>query len=114
MSQEKVAKYKEEKANRKEIMKKQKRARMLRNSIAGVVLVAVVGWVGYSGVAFYIENLPRPEVEVNYTAISNYNESLTADDSESEDVPEGEDVTESEGTSEEGTGESGDSTGAES
>ena len=72
MSQEKVAKYKEEKANRKEIMKKEKRARILRNSIAGVVCVAVIGWVGYSAVAFYLENRPRPEVDVNYTAVSDY------------------------------------------
>lgn len=72
MSQEKVAKYKEEKANRKEIMKKAKRARLIRNSIAGVVCVAVVGWVGYSGIAFYLDSRPRPEVEVNYTAVSDY------------------------------------------
>jgi hypothetical protein len=70
MSQEKVTKYKEAKANRKETMKKEKRARVLRNSIAGVILVAVVVWLGYSGVAFYIQNLPRPEAKVNYSAIS--------------------------------------------
>jgi hypothetical protein len=72
MSQEKVTKYKEAKANRKETMKKEKRARVLRNSIAGVILVAVVAWLGYSGVAFYIQNLPRPEAKVNYSAISDY------------------------------------------
>ena len=33
MSQEKVAKYKEQKANRKEIMKKEKRARIFRNAV---------------------------------------------------------------------------------
>ena len=72
MSQEKVTKYKEAKANRKETMKKEKRAKVLRNSIAGVILAAVVVWLGYSGVAFYIQNLPRPEAEVNYSAISDY------------------------------------------
>ena len=76
MSQEKVTRYKEEKANRKQTMKKQKRANIIRNTIAGVVLVAVVGWVGYSGVAFYLENRPRAEVDVDYTAISDYEELL--------------------------------------
>jgi len=65
MSQEKVNRYKEEKANRKETMKKQKRAGIIRNCIAGVVLVAAVAWVGYSGVTYYIAHRPRPEVEVN-------------------------------------------------
>lgn len=80
MSQEKVARYKEQKANRKEIMKKAKRAKILRNSIAGVVLAAVVGWVGYSAVAFYIDNLPRPSVDVDYNAISDYESSLSEEE----------------------------------
>ena len=37
MSQEKVAKYKEAKANRKQTMKKEKRARLIRNIVTGVV-----------------------------------------------------------------------------
>lgn len=41
MSQEKVMKYKAEKVNRKEIMKKQKRAKYVRNSIMSVVSVAL-------------------------------------------------------------------------
>lgn len=76
MSQEKVERYKEQKANRKEIMKKEKRARIFRNSLAVVMLVAVVGWIGYSAVDFYIDNLPREEVAVDYSAISNYEDTL--------------------------------------
>ena len=76
MSQEKVTKYKEEKANRKETMKKQKRASVLRNTVAAVVLEAVLGWVGYSAVAFYIENLPRTQVDVDYSAITEFEETL--------------------------------------
>ena len=72
MSQEKVTRYKEEKANRKEIMKKQKRASVIRNTIVCTVLAAVIGWVGYSAVAFYIDNLPRTQVDVDYTAISEF------------------------------------------
>ena len=72
MSQEKVAKYKEQKANRKEIMKKEKRARIFRNAVAAVVLVAVVGWLGYSAVDYWQDNQPRQEVEVDYTAVDEY------------------------------------------
>ncbi len=76
MSQEKVAKYKEAKANRKETMKKEKRAKMLRKSLTGIILVAVIGWVGYSAVEFYIENQPRQTVEVDYDALDTYLEGL--------------------------------------
>lgn len=69
MSQEKVAKYKEAKANRKETMKKEKRAKFIRNSVTALICVAVLGWVGYSAVGYYKDNTPRREVEVNYTAL---------------------------------------------
>lgn len=80
MSQEKVDRYKEQKANRKELMKRAKRAELIRNCIASVVLVAVIGWVGYSGVTYIIKHQPRPEVDVNYTAVADYVESLTAEE----------------------------------
>ena len=79
MSQEKVTKYKEEKANRKTIMKKQKIGKITRNSILTVVLVAVVGWVGYSAVAYYQDNKPREAVEVDYAAIDEYVDGLNAE-----------------------------------
>lgn len=79
MSQEKVARYKEEKANRKAIMKKQKRARYFRNTVSTIVLVAVVGWVGYSAVDFYLENRPRTAVEVDYAAVQEYETGLNAE-----------------------------------
>lgn len=72
MSQEKVAKYKAEKANRKQTVKKQKREKMIRSSIAGIVLVAIVGWIGYSGVTYYQENRPRKTVEVDYNAVDDF------------------------------------------
>ena len=77
MSQAKVEKYKEQKANRKQTMKKEKIARIARNSIAAVVVVAALGWVGYSGVTYIIDNMPRPELEVDYNAISDYETALT-------------------------------------
>lgn len=77
MSQEKVKKYKEEKANRKETMKKQKRAKLLRNSIMGIILAAALFWVGYSGVTYYIDSQPRKSVEVDYAAVDDYIDTLS-------------------------------------
>ena len=79
MSQAKVERYKEEKANRKAIMKKKKISRIVSRSIASVVLVAALGWVGYSAVDYYQDNKPREEVEVDYTAIQNYETELNAE-----------------------------------
>ena len=76
MSQAKVEKYNEQKANRKQTMKKEKIQRILRNSIASVVVVAALGWVGYSGVVSIIDSIPREEVKVDYTAISGYESAL--------------------------------------
>ena len=78
MSQAKVERYKEEKANRKKTMKKEKLTKVLRNSIASVVVIVALGWVGYSGVTYIIENQPRPEISVDYSSISNYETELTA------------------------------------
>ena len=86
MSQEKVDKYKEQKANRKEIMKKAKRAELIRNCVASVVLVAVIGWVGYSGVTYIIKHQPRPEVDVNYTSVADYVEGLNNEDEQALDA----------------------------
>ena len=48
MSQKKVDKYKEEKANRQQIMKKQKMNRILHAIIAIVIAVGLVGWFSVS------------------------------------------------------------------
>ena len=79
MSQEKVAKYKESKANRKEIMKKQKQTRLIRNTVVGIICVVLVGWVGYSAVTYLQENKPRQEVEVDNTAVDEYTETLAGE-----------------------------------
>lgn len=72
MSQEKVLKYKEEKANRKETMKKQKQQKLVRSVVTTIICVAVVGWLGYSAVDYVIDNQPRQEVEVDYSSIEEY------------------------------------------
>ena len=48
MSQEKVDRYKKEKANRKQIMRKEKMANLLRKCVVGIVGLILVGWIGYS------------------------------------------------------------------
>ena len=86
MSQEKVDRYKEQKANRKEMMKKAKRAELIRNCVASVVLVAVIAWVGYSVVTYIIKHQPRPEVDVNYTSVADYVEGLNKEDEQALDA----------------------------
>jgi len=82
MSQEKVAKYKEAKANRKAMIKKEKRVRFIRNTVTGLVCVAVLGWVGYSGVTYYIDNQPREALEADFKALDDYAASLSAEKTE--------------------------------
>ena len=46
MSQEKVDRYKQEKVNRKQIMRKQKLMNNLRKGVLVVVALALIGWLG--------------------------------------------------------------------
>lgn len=48
MSQEKVDKYKQEKANRKKTMAKEKRKKRLYVFLGAVIGIAFVVWIGYS------------------------------------------------------------------
>lgn len=48
MSQAKVDKYKQEKANRQKIMKKEKRMHVLEMSAIALVCVLLAGWVCFS------------------------------------------------------------------
>ncbi len=50
MSQAKVDRYKEEKKNRQQIMKKQKREWMLTKICGGLLAVLIVVWAGFSAV----------------------------------------------------------------
>lgn len=72
MSQEKVNRYKEEKANRKQLMEKQKKQKALRKVAGIVIAVVLIGWVGYSAVDAYQESRPRDVVEVDYTVVDEY------------------------------------------
>jgi cell division septal protein FtsQ len=77
MSQQKVDRYKEEKASRKEALKKQKQRRLLRQTVMAVIIVALLGWVGYSAVGIYQDSRPRQVEEVSFDAIHNYVNNLS-------------------------------------
>ena len=79
MSQAKVDRYKEQKKNRKKIMRREKIASVLRKCAGTVVALAVLGWLGYSAVSMYQKNQPVSYTEVNITAISDYIRSLGVD-----------------------------------
>lgn len=69
MSQEKVERYKKEKANRKQAMKKQRIMNVMRKC---VLSLALVGWLGYSAYDTYTANQEREVVAVNYDALNTY------------------------------------------
>lgn len=79
MSQQKVDRYKEEKANRKQNMKKEKRMRVIRSVTAAVVCAAALGWIGYYGYQSYAENKTYEKAEVDYTSVSDYVNELYAE-----------------------------------
>ncbi|MGN0342769.1 MAG: hypothetical protein ACI4DO_08240 [Roseburia sp.] len=72
MSQAKVDRYKEQKKNRKKIMRREKIASVLRKCVGTLVVLAVIGWAGYSAVSMYQAKQPTSYTEVNITAISDY------------------------------------------
>lgn len=78
MSQAKVDKYKEDKKNRAQIMKKQKRNAMIAKIAGGIVAVVLVCWIGVS-----IYNVVNPETSSTYTvdaaALDDYLNQLTAE-----------------------------------
>lgn len=76
MSQEKVDRYKQEKANRKKIVKKQKIMSVVRKSVLCVAALCLVGWIGYSAYGSYTASIPRNSVEINYDAVTEYMNSL--------------------------------------
>lgn len=76
MSQKKVDQYKEEKANRKEIIKKEKRVARIEQICVSLVTVLIVVWVGFS---VYNKATDKGDVEetavttdVNVSALDNF------------------------------------------
>ena len=70
MSQEKVDRYKQEKANRKKNMKKEKAQNTLRKCVVVVVGVVLIGWIGYSADGTYEGKKPKQEAQLDYSALT--------------------------------------------
>lgn len=79
MSQEKVERYKKEKANRKQIIRKQKIMNVVRKLVLSLTALALVGWLGYSAYQTYDAGKERSVAEVNYDAVNNYLSQLSQD-----------------------------------
>lgn len=80
MSQAKVERYKKEKANRKEILKKEK-AKSLTVRIAGAAIcIALIGWIGYSGYSRWEASQPAKTTEITMDALSDYLNNLSAEE----------------------------------
>ena len=77
MSQEKVDRYKKEKANRKKIMRREKLMSIVRKAVLTVAALALIGWLGYSAYDIYNSNKERVVAEVNYDAVTDYLNSLS-------------------------------------
>ena len=72
MSQEKVDRYKKEKANRKKTMRREKAMSIVRKAVLTVAALALIGWLGYSAYDIYDSNKERVVAEVNYDAVTDY------------------------------------------
>lgn len=84
MSQKKVDLYKERKANREKIYKKEKMILRIEKTIAILVCVVIIGWVGYSVVGQYQKSQDAKETEtvMDATAIDTYLNELQTTDTE--------------------------------
>lgn len=69
MSQEKVDRYKKEKANRKQNAKKEKLRNIFRKCAVGVVGLVLIGWIGYSAYGTYESRKPQEEAQIDYSAL---------------------------------------------
>lgn len=74
MSQEKVDRYKQEKANRKKTLKREKIKKGIFSAVGTVVCVAIIGWIGYSGYGYFqSQKTENPtQTEIDMSAINDY------------------------------------------
>ena len=81
MSQEKVNRYKQEKANRKEILAKEKKKQAVTKAVAAVIALALVCWIGYS----VYDMATRPDtstIEMDASALDSYLSSMGTETAE--------------------------------
>ena len=79
MSQEKVDRYKEQKKNRKKIMKQEKCKRYLGYTATVVVIALIIGWAGFSIYKNHEANKPVSYTEVDLSALTDYYYNLQVD-----------------------------------
>lgn len=72
MSQQKVDKYKEDKANRQKIMKKEKRIRRFEYTATFIVLIALVGWISFSVYSKAKASTPAKQYVMDLNAVDEY------------------------------------------
>ena len=77
--QAEVDRYKKEKADRKKTMRKEKIMRNVKRCVAGVIVLAIVGWFGYSAYDLHSSNQERAVAEVNYDSVKDYLSTLSAE-----------------------------------
>lgn len=90
MSQEKVDRYKQEKANRKEILKKEQKKNKLVKIGLGLILAALLVWIGYS--VHYSITKEETTQEIDIEALTEYLNSLEANTTEEETEEETEET----------------------
>lgn len=79
MSQQKVDKYKQDKANRKQIMKREKMEKLAWKTGGYLVLLVLVGWIGFSAYGRFTEGQEK-QIEsyvADTTAVNDYLSSLS-------------------------------------
>ena len=75
MSQAKIDHRRELKKNRKKILKKEKRERMLGYCVGILLVAAIAGWLGYSAYGLYEEahaNDPLPSISADISSVEDY------------------------------------------
>lgn len=80
MSKAKVERYKQEKANRKKILAQQKRKRIAGIICGWAVVIALVGWAGYSAYRVYENSRPIETIYANLESINDYINSLSTEE----------------------------------
>lgn len=79
MSQEKVDKYKKEKANRKKTLARNKVKHVVSVCCVWAVVAAIAGWAGFTGYQYYEKNKPVETYYCDTTAIDDYISGLSAE-----------------------------------
>ncbi|MCR1841165.1 hypothetical protein [Murimonas intestini] len=78
MSQQKVDRYKQEKANRQKMIKKQKREILILKIAGSLIALALVGWVGFSVYDMtHVET--KQTYEIDTTALDEYMQTLSTE-----------------------------------